>query len=277
METFTVTEQIAEALENFFSKESFRNIGKDGFFTIGVCDDEGFVAGVLQFYVDFSQESECYALVDYMYIQDEFKDTEAAQFLVDEYDDILSASGVNDRFLYVPADDKNGEKDLYRSLGFDFDENVFFVYEAVTGDFEGNAVLEKVRIDGIGSLSELDDASFAKIQKSAGCKRIVKKKDYYDQALSSFFKTDKGCGLFLIRKRENGLLATAFLGCSSHSVESGILSLIAYSAGKAKELYGPDMPVRIGCINDSSRKLVMQLFPGLSPVGYLKGSIDTSS
>ena len=271
MVTFTVLPNEAEALSDFFSEKSRSNIGKEGFYTIGACDDEGFVTGVLQFYVDFSQEHGCFGLLSHMYIQDEFKDTETAKTLIDEFESIMSASGIKDRLIHLPAIAPKDSFDFYNSLGFEFDDNVFFVFSSSAKEFVKHKVIEKASTADIKSIADLGDDGFVLLQKAVGCEKITKSKNIYDQQLSSFFVNKKGCGLFLIKRLDNGHLVTSFLGCNTKEVNSDILSLIAYSAKKAQDLCGPDAPIYIICKKDYSKELITQLFPDVPAMEYMEG------
>ncbi len=55
-----------------FSDEALGNIDSDGYYILGVYDDEYFVAGVLQFYVGYSQSSGSYGLINYIFINEDF-------------------------------------------------------------------------------------------------------------------------------------------------------------------------------------------------------------
>ena len=271
METFTVSLKEAQALSNFFSEKSMQNIEKEGFYTIGAFDDEGFVTGVLQFYVDFSQEHGCFGLLSHMYIQDEFKDTETAKTLIEEFESIMSSSGIGDRLIHLPADASKESFDFYNSLGFEFDKDVFFVFSSTAKEFVKHPIIESTSTSDIKSISEIGDDGFLLLQKAAGCKTITKTKSIYDQEISSFFVSQKGCGLFLIKRLDNGLLVTSFLGCNTREVNTDILSLIAYSAKKAQDLCGPDAPIKKKKKKDHSKELINQLFPDIPALEYMEG------
>ena len=118
MEVFTVTKENVENLKDFFSETCLKNIDQEGFFTVGVYDDEGFVAGVMQFKVDSDQSSKCFGQLDYLYIHEDFEDSDASQTLIDELESILSASGIHDRFVQLPVGSDKKVFEFYRKLGF---------------------------------------------------------------------------------------------------------------------------------------------------------------
>ena len=275
MDVFTITADDAKSLESFFSKESLSNIGKEGYYTIGVYDDEGFIAGVMQFLVDFNQDSPCFGLLSYMFIHEDFRDTEAAQVLVDEFERILSDSGINDKMLSMPASLNPDDYMYYNNLGFKFGQKVYYVFSSSLEAFVNHDLIKKAGTKNIKSISELNEEAFYRLQKAAGCNYPVRGNTYYDMKISSYFIEDEGCGLFLVKKLADDSIITAFLGCSSLAVEKYVIRLLSYTAKKALDLYGPDALVNIHCKKNQTKKMISMLFPDMVPSKYTEATIMT--
>ncbi len=155
--------------------------------------------------MDFNQDSPCFGLLSYMYIHEDFRDTEAAQVLVDEYDRILSESGINDRLLNIPATSNLEDFTFYNNLGFKFGTKVYYIFSSNVETFTNHELVQKSNTNNIKSVSELDAEAFYQLQKDTGCNYPVRGNSYYDMEISSYFIEDEGCGLFLVKKQEEAV------------------------------------------------------------------------
>ena len=268
MEVFTVTSKEAEALRNFFSEEALNNIDKDGYYTLGVYDDEYFIAGVLQFFIGSSQMSGSYGLINYIYVQEDFMDLDAAEVLVDEFYRILSSCNVTDRFISIDAD--NAEKSLkhLKTLGIQLTDDSAFIITATLKELLDSDIISHTSVQNIDSISGLKDEAFLKLQKDSGCRFCIGDRSEIENDVSSYFSSDKGCGLLLVRKASDDMLITSFLGCNTPEVGADILGLIAYSAARAKEIYDPKTSVQVICRTAASKELISKLLPDTKPSAY---------
>lgn len=268
MKVFSITAKETEAIKSFFTDETLENIEKDGYYTLGVYDEDYFVAGVLQFFIGSSQTYGSYGLINHIYIQEDFKDSEAIDFLIDEFDSILSSCNVKDRFIYMHPDSSEKSIKYLAEMGLSLKKDPAFIMIAPLEGLMKSDIICHVSVQNIGSISELDNNSFLKLQHDSGSKFCLPGSTDIESDVSSYFRSEKGCGLLLIKHSTDGVLVTSYLGTSTPLVGTNILSLIAYSTTKALELYDPNTSVQIICRNSASKELASKLLPDTEPCAY---------
>ena len=165
MAVFTVTKREAQAFKDYFPGEIYRNIDKSDYYTLASLDDEDFVAGVLQFYVGFDEDKGTFSRICYLYVPEEFSDSDTAALLLWEYGNILADSGI---------DEKNREM-------MD-DENVFACSCKIKKQVANGAELEQKRF--------YDDEISSFYRKNDDCGLLLAKKDSSDTLVINFIETD---------------------------------------------------------------------------------------
>ena len=133
MGIYTITEKDKTDFENFFTAEICENIGKDGYFTLASSDDEGFVTGVLQFYVYETEDGIITSSISYIYVDEEFRNAGAGTLLLRELKDILAESEINEVTCEVFSEGSEELISLLENEGFVFDSEVMYVAEPPAG------------------------------------------------------------------------------------------------------------------------------------------------
>jgi ribosomal protein S18 acetylase RimI-like enzyme len=126
MGVYTITEKDKADFEIFFDSETYANIGAKGFFTICYTDDEGFVAGVLQFNISETVDDVASATITYLYVDEDFRNEGAGTILIEELKGILAESGITEVTVEVFSE---GSKELIAVLedeGFAFESEVTY-------------------------------------------------------------------------------------------------------------------------------------------------------
>ncbi len=274
MQVFTVTKNEAEVLEDFFSPESRKNIGEEGFYTIGALDDDGFVAGVLQFFLDFARDEGFWARLDYIFVPEDFRESGVGAALMDEFYSIIRSGRVDRGYLELPKDRDDELGGFFTRFGFLFDGGEFAEYNLPLSAFSENKALEKVPVDGCRSISYLEDEDFLGILRQTHSDIIVNAKDGFDQEASSYYDEGGDQGLFLVRQNGSYGLEASFLGGSSDKPQKKLLSLVAYGVRKAGQLYEPDTTVRVVCRSRFAKELMTRLCPDAEPTKVLTALMD---
>lgn len=247
MAVFTVTKREAQAFKDYFPGEIYRNIDKSDYYTLASLDDEDFVAGVLQFFVGFDENKGTFSRICYLFVPEEFSDSDAAALLLWEYGNILADSGI---------DEKNREM-------MD-DENVF----ACSCSAESLSALESikdVKAKDIYSISFIENADFVKIKKQVANGAELEQKRFYDDEISSFYRKNDDCGLLLAKKDSSDTLVINFIETDSPDRQDVLKGLLAYSAKRVADQYGKERLVRIECTDYESLDKLREFIPEITP------------
>ena len=77
-----------------------------GYFTIGAVvteDDEEMLVGAAQFYINITEEGECFAEIIYVYVREDYRREGIGAKLLERVSRILKKSGVNTSMTLIPA------------------------------------------------------------------------------------------------------------------------------------------------------------------------------
>ena len=119
MTTYTITNNDKEALEDFFSKESYENIDTQGYYTLAAEDDDEFIAGVIQFYIGEDAKDDVIADITYLYVDTEFRNQGVGTVLLAEFKNIISSAGITLATAQVPESAGDEIRDLLTQEGFE--------------------------------------------------------------------------------------------------------------------------------------------------------------
>ena len=247
MAVFTVTKREAQAFKSYFPKDIYRNIDKSDYYTLASLDDEDFVAGVLQFFVGFDENKGTFSRICYLFVPEEFSDSDAAALLLWEYENILADSGI---------DEKNREM-------MD-DENVF-AYSCSAENFSGLESIKDIKAKDIYSISFIESAEFVKIKKQIANGAELEQKRFYDEEISSFYRKNDDCGLLLAKKDSSDTLVINFIETDSPDRQDVLKGLLAYSTKRVADQYGKERLVRIECTDYESLDKLREFIPEITP------------
>ncbi len=247
MAVFTVTKREAQAFKSYFPKDIYRNIDKSDYYTLASLDDEDFVAGVLQFFVGFDENKGTFSRICYLFVPEEFSDSDAAALLLWEYENILADSGI---------DEKNREM-------MD-DENVF-AYSCSAENFSGLESIKDIKAKDIYSISFIESAEFVKIKKQIANGAELEQKRFYDEEISSFYRKNDDCGLLLAKKDSSDTLVINFIETDSPDRQDVLKGLLAYSAKRVADQYDKERLVRIECTDYESLDKLREFIPEITP------------
>ncbi len=272
MTIFSVLLEDSEALKEFFSPEQFDNIGKDGYYTLGAVDDDGFACGVLQFFVDKDDKGDNSGKLEYIFVPEDFRGDGVGSELMDEYVSVLYSSGIRGGIIELPSDKEDELTGFFMRYGFLFDDDEFPVYTLPLSACTGNAAFNGVSVEGCKSISYLEEEDFLRIQEAVNIDVPVPERDGYDEESSCFYDEDGKTGLLLAKKKGAGL-EVSLLACNSKEPQKKLLSLVLYGARKAEQMYGADMPVRLACKSSFAKELVHRICPDEEPVKCITGTM----
>ncbi len=250
MAIFTVTKQDALTFKSFFPKDIYKNIGKNDYYTLASLDDEDFIAGVLQFFVGYDAGRGTYSKICYLYVPEEFSDSDTTSLLLYEYENILSGGGIAESNRDTISEDN------------------IFAYSCNAESFALCESIKDVKTRDIYSVSFIDDAEFLKIKEKVEDKDKLLQKSLYEEEISSFYSEKDGCGLLLTKKDSaNTLVIDHIEVCSQNSIEIS-KALLSYSVKRALDQYGKGQIIRIECADytflDKLKGFIPEITPSLS-------------
>ena len=94
--------------------------GEDGYFSIGSAsnpEDEDGLAGVAQFHLDVDEAGECYGILDYIFVEEEYRRLGIGVKLANKLSRILKQSGIKRCLAKIPDDQADIESFL-KECGF---------------------------------------------------------------------------------------------------------------------------------------------------------------
>ena len=267
MSIFTITGKDKEDFKVFFSQDAYECIGKNGYYTMASTDDEDFVAGVLQFYVGEDYTEGITAKVTYLFVEEDFRGNGIATSLIGAFKDTLSESGIDLATVEIFENATEDLTGIFEESGFRRSGEVSY-YCLPLLNLCKKAAVKTAATGRCRSVTQMDGEKKTSFFNSINPSILKNGLRDYDLEVSSYYlEDDKKC-LLLIRKDEEGVLETAFMYASEKS-EKELVPLLAYSAGKAKELYGPGCTLLITCRKPVEYELITKVAPDLSADKYI--------
>ena len=266
MSIFTITGKDKEDFKVFFSQDTYECIGKNGYYTMAATDDEDFVAGVLQFYVGEDYTEGITAKITYLYVDEDFRREGIATSLISAFQNTISQSGIE--LATVEVFENAGEElsNIFEEAGFLRRGEVSY-YCLPLLNLCKKAAVKNAATGRCRSIAELDTEEKASFFNSINPSILKNGLKDYDLEVSSYYlEDDKKC-LLLIRKEEEGVLETVFMYASEGN-EKNLVSLLSYSANRAKEMYGPACTLQIICNRPLEYDLISKVAPDLTADKY---------
>ena len=107
---FTLDKSHLEMMDTELPNYVVDRAADTGYFTIGAVvteDDEELLVGAAQFYINITEEGECFAEVIYVYVKDDYRREGIGAKLLERVSRILKKSGVNTSMTLIPASVKS--------------------------------------------------------------------------------------------------------------------------------------------------------------------------
>jgi GNAT superfamily N-acetyltransferase len=292
MNIVSVTKQNAAAFSALLPNEI--DIDNEKSHTLGAVeevDGRNSAVGILNFSVTEGSDGDTditLAVIDWLYVDPRFRRQGAAALLLDELFDILyrvnaadDESSIDGILTDIPlSDEYDSLCDFFETFGFNLGLIDLFVGNFTLNDFTEHPKLKghKASSMGILPLSEIDPILLPmytlKAESETGIVHdLSPDADDYEKQLSFVSLNKQGGeeyqelnGVFLVsRDASSGVLKPVYLhGVNSKLCLDLVLTSIA-AAVSSKETFPPETPVEIQCVNDSSKVLLANLFPDISP------------
>lgn len=112
-------EDIADLQENY--GEFVSNLGKNNYFSIGAyteSDEEDKLLGVAQFYLNINDDGECYAVLDYIYVNNDIRRQGVGTKLIDKANRVLKMSDVKTSIIDISGNLSSLPEDEASFCGF---------------------------------------------------------------------------------------------------------------------------------------------------------------
>lgn len=260
-------------------------LGQPGVYTLLAADEDDIPVGVLQFFVGTSKEhGTIIGRVTYIFVVPTERENGVAEGLLLEMTGIMRDSGISLCEVAVPDNEETEIiKYAFSAFGFSFDKkDEFPYYEISIGEILGHHVLSPNRFGDIKPLSELRQSQykylFGEIKRHESedilAEDVSPRLEDWDQDVSCFYIGDKGCGAFLLRRREEKILEPKYLAGFGRDVSASILGLISYGAQSAKQKYPEDTIIRISGRKERVKELLKKMCPGITPKKMSVGKIN---
>lgn len=273
MTFYTLTAKDLEDFKDLLPSDVVQCAHRPGYFTLGAVlgpppSDGEELAAALQFYLGSTERDDFKARVTYLFLEENAGE-DIGPKLFAELKNVLEQSGVTelqikDADLSLLLSDK--AKDC-KVIGQERTPRYETTVEVLTGtDLWKTEAPSYVR-----PLSELTDREFKGVLSDIASHTgtlalpidIPLSPAEYQAELSSWYKTEDGAAVFLVKEDEEEGLSTVLLRAYGKDFEKGILALFNRSANAAAAVYEPDTPVHIICYTDGANRLVKKLFPTL--------------
>ena len=266
MSVFTITGRDKEDFKEFFSQDSFECIGQKGYYTIGATEDEDFVAGVLQFFIDEDYIEGFTAKITYLFVGEEFRGQGIGTILVNEFKDVVSNSNIDIMTVEVFENASEELRKIFEDNGFNpVGERAYYCMPLL--NLCKKPAIKTAAIGACRSVEELTGPEITSFFNGISPAILQNGLKDYDLKTSSFSDTDDGKCLLLIKEEEEDVLETAFM-YASEGCENMLVSLLSFSANRAKELYGPACKLQIACSKPMEYDLVSKLGTELTADKY---------
>ena len=266
MSTYTITGNDKEAFENFFSPESYNNIGRDGYYTLAETDDEDFVAGVLQFFVGEDLREGVTANLTYIFVDEDFRGQGIGTLLINEFKGVLADSKIKWATAELYKDLGEELPKLLEEEGFTLEGEVDY-YNVPILKLQKSAAIKEADVSKCKTLEELSGDEITAFLDGTGLKLDQQSLQGFDLGISSYFCEGESKGLFLIKNNEETLETALFY--TSEGSEKEMVNLFAYSVGKAAQMYGPQSMMLITSREQLENELISKVAPELSADKYL--------
>ncbi len=257
------------------TKDHMGRIGRKGFYTICVYDEEDdLAAGVLQFYVGMDGRGMLQGQVVDLVVDPFFSSKEITAQLVDNLMLALEESSV--KIARVDMADRKEYYDLLeaiRSIGFVRREDYIY-YTATLKEFLGGMEQSDVSFSkGYYGIHNLSAKDFSALVKDVGRRipqgiqaDLSRDIDAWDPLSSCYYNFDDGKGLLLFERSPSGTLEAVLLRGYGKDVEERLRDLSLYAADALKKHEHKNTRISFACKTPETVALAETLFKGITPV-----------
>ena len=281
MRYYTLTKESAEPYAYMLPADINYQIGRNGYFTVAAMESGHYAAGVLQFYIEPLQDGRDFtSVITFLYVDKAFRRQGVGTLLLMKMDRILEGARVYHSAFRMPEGKAfAGMKTFLTEYGYTFRESSLPVYTTQLAKVLDQKLLERQLPEQIRPLSQMNAQKFRRVfseLEEVGLRPVAA--DFepvvteYDPALSSFYHTRSGSGMFLLKRFPSGRIEPVYLKAKGKNAKKGCLMLISRTLQQAKELCDGKQLVRIFCRSKESVALVQGLYPKLIAGRELTGS-----
>ncbi|MBR1670397.1 MAG: hypothetical protein IJ695_06820 [Butyrivibrio sp.] len=283
MAIYNITGEAASQLGSHCPDNVISNAGRPGYFTLVSSDDEGFLTGVLQFYIGHSLvRSEIAAVITHIFVQDVFRNHIIGSNLIDELVDIAQKSEIYrveiDLLPEIP--EQNALKSFFSKERFAFYDG-YRLYMGALNRFTHSSVFSDVKDTDIHTIDSLSDRDFELMLDALmpNLSPTVRNIDLYEKNVSTYFTTGGSCGMLLVRKVSDFTLEPVFYAATETADNQMRLDLILVCAQKMRENYPGNTVIRIVTDDSRNKKIIKKLCPEIVPYELERGyyTITTTS
>ena len=269
MEIYTLDRSSIKNFGTLLSEES--RVISDNVISLGAIEDAK-PAGILRFYIDVYGN----AIILHFCVSAEFRRDYIGMRLFLKFYEILKESGAHKISCMLGSEEKKtGAVNFLKRAGFveSTDDGSFVAPLYYWMDSKVLQVAEKKEC--IKSLDKLTGKErvmlFEELFKESDPGKMgLVDHDSIDNSISCYFDEEFGKGCILIAKHINGTFEVIRFGISggSKAAQMMLLSLIRGAMDRAAENCEPDARVMVRCSNETNRKLVEKLWPGIKEYEY---------
>ncbi len=268
MSIITLTQKEAPLLTDFCSTEIMENIGKPKFFTFGYFDDEDFMDGIIQFSIITKNPNQYIGVINHIFVQEIARNDGIGYFLLDQCMAILRESTIEQCMVMLDTESAEyASKGFFQNFGFHFSNTITLFYKIPIETVLKSKLVKRDKnyiCKSINDFSQKEFSTFFKSLDNDSTTYISENLSDYERNISSYYMTDSGRGLFLIKKNDEKNLQIVFLGTKGKN-SSLQLQLFSYSAKEMQKIYGNDVIIHISSLNRDVHKLIEYTCPNILP------------
>ena len=225
IEFYRLTERDSERVSELFSEDLLCRMGRAGYYTLGAFSEEKELLGALMFYIGMQKDSVCYGKICHIQVDEIYRREGVGTALMDELFRILDSSGVRQCYLLMPenAEDNSDAKAFFEAVGFDFSGEKVREYRGKLGDMVRDDFIKEKPQTQVSTIATLDPEDFTELLSDLAAEAAETEKEFaisaelsrdiddYDADLSTFYSTEEGEGLLLVRNIGDKVVERAFL------------------------------------------------------------------
>ena len=295
MKVLSVGRTQKKELSEFVPKEILQQNEMDGFFCVGLYDDQANMkpVGMLQFYAGFKEEDQPTLTITWLYIREEARFQGGGASLLDKVKEIAKGSGTNRILAYLPLkeskddacqedsdEEASGEKavpsdrELLKSClskqGFVFRSSSRFFLEQPIADYPKRTYAGEDERTHIRRLKDLNRTQWNSLLKrvnpgiGAGLRQFHGGKSSLgiDPDISCIYEKENTIlGFMLVRMLPSKVLDIVRIRSLQGGNSAPLLGLTQYLKEAGERKYPKDQILRISTRNESAIRLLQKLFP----------------
>ena len=268
-----------------FDRTKEKSVIERGNYSLGALNEDDVLEGVLDFYIGVMIDRVCYARIQHLFVEPEFRREGVGVTLLEEMHRILERSGIKEVQVFVPEEnDETFEiREFFRHRGYTFNGETVREYRGKLAELVKKNYRRKVPELKVKPLVQLEPEKFLPMlsrimdqtQNTEGEYAVSAELETdinaYNQEVSTFYSGKNTEGVFLVRNAGENVVEQVYFRAYGEQAES-LRPALALTAVKCAQLVlDPETYVLLAKEDPETKKIMEELLPDTSPVVSAKG------